>query len=104
MEIKAIYLPDLAFDSSKGGFTFVYDPNTKRFVMESDREVSYSEDSVLEDIESWLLFSTQLLVDDDGTSYGECKQINREEFKMLKAYVILKREGKFENSRFFQYK
>ena len=93
MEIKAIYLPDLAFDSSEGGFTFIYDSNAKRFVMESDKEVSYSEDSVLEDTESWLLFETQLLMDNDGTIYGECKQINRENFEMIKTYIILKSEG-----------
>jgi len=84
MKIKAIYLPDLAFDSSEGNFNFIYEPVIKRFVMEIDKEISYSEDSVLEDIESWLLFKTELMVDDDGTKYGECKQIDVEEFKMLK--------------------
>lgn len=84
MKIKAIYLPDLAFDSSKGGFNFVYEPNIKRFVMESNKEISYSEDSVLEDIESWLLFETRLITDDDGAEYGECKQISIEEFRKLK--------------------
>lgn len=87
MRVKAIYLPDLAFDSNECGFTFIYEPNTKMFVMESNREVSYSEDTILEDIESWLLFKTELMTDDDGTNYGECKQISVEEFKKLKGIL-----------------
>lgn len=83
MKIKAIYLPDLAFDSNTGNFNFVYNSNTKRFVMEIDKEISYSEDNVIEDMESWLLFKTELIIDDDGISYGECEQINVEEFKKL---------------------
>ncbi|WP_346938068.1 hypothetical protein [uncultured Clostridium sp.] len=75
---------DLAFDSSEGNFNFVYKPDTRVFEMEIDQEVSYTEDSVLEDIESWLLFKTELMTDDNGTNYGECKQINVEEFKILK--------------------
>lgn len=84
MKIKAIYLPDLAFDSNAGNFNFVYEPDTKRFVMEIDKEIKYLEESVLEDIESWLLFKTELKVDDNGIKYGECKQISIEEFKVLK--------------------
>ena len=84
MKIKAIYLPDLAFDSNEGNFNFVYRADIKRFVMEIDKEISYSEDSVLEDVESWLLFKTELMKDDDGTRYGECKQIDIEEFKILR--------------------
>jgi hypothetical protein len=84
MQIKAIYLPDLAFDSSEGNFNFVYKSDTKTFDMEIDKEISYSEDSVLQDIESWLLFETKLITDDDGAEYGECKQISIEEFRKLK--------------------
>jgi len=87
MKIKAIYLPDLAFDSNEGNFNFVYRADIKRFVMEIDKEISYSEDSVLEDIESWVLFKTELKVDDDGMKYGECKQIDVEEFKVLKEVI-----------------
>ena len=84
MKIKAIYLSDLAFDSSQCGFTFVYNTDTKTFEMEANKEIKYSEDNVLEDMESWLLFKTELIVDDDGIKYGKCKQITVEEFKKLK--------------------
>ena len=88
MKIKAIYLPDLAFDASGGNFNFVYELESKVFKMEIDEEISYSEEDVLEDIESWLLFKTELMVDDNGTNYGECKQINVEEFKELKDFKV----------------
>lgn len=88
MKIKAIYLPDLAFDARGGNFNFVYEPDTKMFKMEIDKEISYSEDDVLEDVESWLLFKTELMVDDDGIKYGECKQISMEEFKELRGFTV----------------
>lgn len=77
--LKAIYLPDLAFSQEKRSFVFKYNTANKRFEMESDREISYSLDIVLND-EDWEIFYTELVKGED-TEYGISRKISKRDLK-----------------------
>lgn len=86
--IKAIYLPDLAFNS-KESCVFEYEKGQDFFYMATDSEIIYDIKPLVED-EDWYIFETELKVDEesrDKYSYGEVKRIpNNELLKYLKEY------------------
>lgn len=78
MNIKAIYLPDLAFPATEGNNIFIYNKERKVFEMEIDSDFTYDVDSIIDD-EKWMFFSTVLIE-------SECKEDN--ETKMEYGNVI----------------
>lgn len=59
MEIRAIYLPDLAFDPSLGNFIFKLDLSDNKFKMMIDESFQYDVDSVINDID-FLIVATEI--------------------------------------------
>jgi len=62
MDLRAIYLPDLAFDPKEGSFIFEYDINTNTFKMVTDEEIQYDLECVIED-ENFMVFTSQITCD-----------------------------------------
>lgn len=78
MELKALYLLDLQCPAKDGNFIFKYNPKTKLFEMEIDKDYSYSPEYIFED-ENWLLFEINKEDDKNAT----VKRITIEEAKKL---------------------
>lgn len=89
--IKAIYMPDIAYDSKEGNFNFVYNLEERVFIMEIDSEVRYSEDSIIDD-DQWLLFETDLK-EVNSRKYGYCKEIDVKEFIKIRDKMLEECEG-----------
>lgn len=73
-KLKAIFLPDLAHDSSKS-YTFEYNKEANQFYMVTDKDIAYDPIFLIED-EDWLIFETELVADEEY-NYGEVKIIPR---------------------------
>jgi len=77
-KLKAIFLPDLAHDSSKS-YTFEYDKEINKFYMVTDKEIAYDPIFLIE-MDDWLIFETELVSDEDDEyngCHGEVKTIPR---------------------------
>lgn len=82
-ELKAIYLPDLAFSQKEYSTMFAYDPESGNFEMESNNDFSYPKESVLED-DSFIIFLTELIeesFDGETIKYGKVEMITKEQAK-----------------------
>lgn len=77
MKIRAIYLPDLAFEPCDGNLIFEYDKQTKRFHMCIDPEFMYDVQAILED-NNWIVFETELCKDENSIQYGITNIISKE--------------------------
>lgn len=73
-KIKAIFLPDLAHDSSQS-YTFEYDKKSNQFYMVTDKEIAYDPIFLIE-MDDWLIFETELVSDEEYT-HGEVTIIPR---------------------------
>jgi hypothetical protein len=62
MDLRAIYLPDLAFNPKEGSFIFEYDINTNTFKKIMDEEVQCDLKCVVEDDE-FMIFTSQITCD-----------------------------------------
>ncbi|NRU52473.1 hypothetical protein [Clostridium beijerinckii] len=88
-KLKAIFLPDLAHDSSKS-YTFEYDKEANQFFMVSDKEIAYDPIFLIE-MTDWLIFETELVSDgfiegvEDEIFKGKVKIIPSNE---LEEYLI----------------
>lgn len=84
-KLKAIFLPDLAHDSSKS-YTFEYDKETNQFYMVSDKDIAYDPIFLIE-MDDWLIFETELVSDgyiegiEDEIFRGEVKRIPSNELE-----------------------
>lgn len=93
--IKAIYLPDLAFDSNKSCI-FEYKKGQDFFFMATDNEIIYDIEPLVED-ENWYIFETELKIDEDSINkfkYGEVKRIpNNKLVEYINEYEKLEDEN-----------
>ena len=82
MKIRAIYLPDIAFNDTKN-IIFEFNKDTNSFILIGDESYRYDKECIIED-SNWILFETQLMEDvlDDNTiiNYGITNQISKEDF------------------------
>jgi len=84
-KLKAIFLPDLAHDSTKS-YTFEYDKEVNQFYMVTDKEIAYDPIFLIE-MEDWLIFETELVADEyiegikDEMFHGEVKIIPRDDLE-----------------------
>jgi len=62
MDLRAIYIPDLAFSPKEGGFIFEYYIDTNTFKMIIDEEIQYDLECVIED-ENFMVFTSQITCD-----------------------------------------
>lgn len=82
MKIRAIYLPDIAFNDTKN-IIFEFNKDTNSFILIGDESYRYDIECIIED-SNWILFETQLMEDvlDDNTiiNCGITNQISKEDF------------------------
>lgn len=85
--IKAIYLPDLAFNS-KESCIYEYEKGQDFFYMATDNEIIYDIEPLVED-EDWYIFETDLKIDEKNREYGIVKRIpNKHLIEYIKEYDI----------------
>ena len=84
-KLKAIFLPDLAHDSSKS-YTFEYDKEVNQFYMVTDKVIAYDPIFLIE-MTDWLIFETELVSDgyievvEDEIFCGKVKRIPSNELE-----------------------
>jgi hypothetical protein len=78
-KIKAIFLPDLAHDSSRS-YTFEYDKEINQFYMVSDKDIAYDPIFLIE-MDDWIIFETELV--SDGYIEGVKDEIFRGQVKII---------------------
>ena len=92
-KLKAIFLPDLAHDSSQS-YVFEYDKETNQFYMVTDKEIAYDPIFLIE-MDDWLIFETELV--SDGFIEGIKDEIFRGEVKIIPRDNLEEHLKKFNN-------
>lgn len=89
MNLRAVYLPDLAFDPKDGNRIFEYDFEVNKFKMMLDEEIQYWLEDVIED-ENFLVLKTNLSTDSwypygkgDSVISGEVEIIDKKDIKCV---------------------
>lgn len=62
MNIRAVYLPDLAFANDKKNYTFEYNYESNKFEMIIDNECAYEIEMIIEDA-NFMLFVSEIICD-----------------------------------------
>ena len=83
-KLKAIFLPDLAHDSSQS-YVFEYDKEVNQFYMVTDKEIAYDPIFLIE-MDDWLIFETELV--SDGFIEGMKDEIFRGEVNKISKYQL----------------
>ena len=83
-KLKAIFLQDLAHDSSQS-YVFEYDKEVNQFYMVTDKEIAYDPIFLIE-MDDWLIFETELV--SDGFIEGMKDEIFRGEVNKISKYQL----------------